>query len=190
MTDQDPSTSSSPRTSISPEEQEEDESMMYTRYQDEENNEDDIHEHDNNNFYKHRLDELQKELQRLRSVIKEKDQMKRKRQAEPFGIESMGKEEESSRPSSQPSSQKGKTLSNSAARTIHELDMTKELFKLVPNYDGTGGPSKLIDYIEKFQKYSDVTGDDLTSNVELSLATAKLTGDANLWWREHCTNTP
>jgi transposase InsO family protein len=136
---------------------------------------------------KDQLNELREGMQRLETAIRE-IQMSNIRQAESSEIESMSNEEES-RPTSQYRSQESQVSShaaNSVAKSVHELDMTKELFKLVPNYDGSGGPSKLLDYVEKFQKYADVAGDDITSSVELTLATAKLTGDANLWWREHC----
>jgi len=137
------------------------------------------------------LNELGRKVQRLETAIREVLKSN-KRQAEPSGIEFMGNVENSRPPSQSRSqgSQASTQATNSVARSVHEVDMTKELFKLVPNYDGSGGPNKLLDYVEKFQKYTDTAGDDLTNSVELSLATAKLTGDANLWWREHCATVP
>ena len=71
-----------------------------------------------------------------------------------------------------------------------KADVIKELMKLIPKYDGSGGIQKLIEYVEGFQRYSDAASEGITRQTELTLATAKLTGDAALWWREHQESVP
>src|SRR5262249_18585701 len=43
----------------------------------------------------------------------------------------------------------------STTTTVLEADVIKELMKLIPKYDGSGGIQKLIEYVEAFQRYSD-----------------------------------
>ena len=69
--------------------------------------------------------------------------------------------------------------------TIHENEIVKELIKLIPRYDGQGSVQKLIEYVEGFQRYSDAACDNISTQTELTLATAKFSGDASLWWRGH-----
>ena len=60
--------------------------------------------------------------------------------------------------------------------------------KLIPRYDGTGGIQKLLEFIDNFEIFC--TNADLSTNSELILATAKLTGNAKMWWHEHQNITP
>jgi len=76
----------------------------------------------------------------------------------------------------------------SSTTTTHNNEITKELIKLIPRYDGSGGIQKFFEFVENFEDYS--TNTDLTPQSELILATAKLTGDAKLWWHEHRSTTP
>src|SRR5271166_1893648 len=62
-------------------------------------------------------------------------------------------------------------------------EITKELIKLIPHYDGTGGIQTYFEFVENSEDF--VSSSELTSQSELILATAKLTGDAKTWWRRH-----
>jgi len=75
--------------------------------------------------------------------------------------------------------------SSQSSDPIHGV--AKELLKLVPRYDGTGGIQKLLHFIDNFEAFAAAT--DLSEKSELMLATANLTGDAQMWWREHRLNT-
>ena len=55
--------------------------------------------------------------------------------------------------------------------------------KLIPQYDGSGGAVKLFEFIDQFEDFASNT--DYTPSMELTLATAKLNGDAKIWWRDH-----
>jgi hypothetical protein len=66
-------------------------------------------------------------------------------------------------------------------------DVSKELMKLIPRYDGSGGIQKFFEFSESFEDF--VGSAELTTQTELTIATAKLTGDAKLWWREHKKST-
>jgi len=46
-----------------------------------------------------------------------------------------------------------------------------------------GGIQKFFEFVDSFDDFA--TNAELTSQTELMVATAKLTGDAKLWWREH-----
>src|SRR5277367_5378172 len=45
-----------------------------------------------------------------------------------------------------------------------------------------------MEYIDSFEAYAAST--ELSHQAELTLATAKLTGDAKMWWRDHHKSTP
>ena len=77
--------------------------------------------------------------------------------------------------------------SKSSTSTISNAEISKELMKLIPRYDGTGGIQRLLEYIDNFEDFA--AGAELPSSTELTLATAKLTGDAKMWWREHRKTT-
>jgi len=55
--------------------------------------------------------------------------------------------------------------------------------KLIPRYDGSGGAAKLFEYIDQFDEFASTT--EYTPLMELTLAIAKLNGDAKIWWRSH-----
>jgi hypothetical protein len=76
----------------------------------------------------------------------------------------------------------------SASSSNHVNDIAKELMKLIPRYDGTGGIQKLLEFIDNFEDF--IESAELPSKSELTVATAKLTGDAKMWWREHRETTP
>src|SRR5208282_3752361 len=62
-------------------------------------------------------------------------------------------------------------------------EITKELIKLIPCYDGSGGIQTYFEFVENFEDFA--SSSKLTSQSELTLATAKLTGDAKTWWCRH-----
>ena len=55
--------------------------------------------------------------------------------------------------------------------------------KLIPRYDGSGGAVKLFEFIDQFEDFA--SNMDYMPSMELTLATAKLNGDAKIWWRDH-----
>src|SRR5437588_8016727 len=57
-------------------------------------------------------------------------------------------------------------------------DVAKELMKLIPRYDGTGNIQKLLEFIDNFEDFA--AGAQLSPSTEITVATAKLTGDAKL----------
>ena len=62
-------------------------------------------------------------------------------------------------------------------------DLSKELIKLIPQYNGSGDAAKLFEYIDKFEDFASNT--EYTPSMELILATVKLNSDATIWWRDH-----
>src|SRR5271165_6394474 len=62
-------------------------------------------------------------------------------------------------------------------------EITKELIKLIPHYDGSGGIQTYFEFVENFEDFT--SSSELTSQSELTLATAKLIGDAKTWWCRH-----
>ena len=60
--------------------------------------------------------------------------------------------------------------------------------KCIPRYDGSGGAQRLFDYIDQFEDFA--MNMDYTPEMELTLATAKLNGDAKAWWRDHRNTFP
>ena len=80
------------------------------------------------------------------------------------------------------------TNSNTTSATLQVNDITKELMKDIPRYDGSGGASKLFDYIEHFEDFASIA--ELSSNMEIIIATSKLNGDAKMWWRDHRQSIP
>src|SRR5277367_3122866 len=77
---------------------------------------------------------------------------------------------------------------SSSNTTIKISDLSKELMKCIPRYDGSGGAQRLFDYINQFEDFAMNT--DYTPEMELTLATAKLNGDAKAWWRDHRNTFP
>jgi hypothetical protein len=55
-------------------------------------------------------------------------------------------------------------------------------------YDGSGGAQRLFDYIDQFEDFAMNTV--YTPEMELTLATVKLNGDAKAWWRDHRNTFP
>jgi Reverse transcriptase (RNA-dependent DNA polymerase)/Retrotransposon gag protein/Integrase core domain/Chromo (CHRromatin Organisation MOdifier) domain/GAG-pre-integrase domain len=72
---------------------------------------------------------------------------------------------------------------SSISNSSNDNEITKELIKLIPRYDGSGGVQKLLEFIDNFEDY--IKSVDIDTQAELTLATAKLTGDAKMWWRDH-----
>ena len=72
---------------------------------------------------------------------------------------------------------------SNASYDISTSEVTKELIRLIPRYDGNGGIQKLLEFVDNFEVFAASTKP--TPETELTLATAKLTGDAKMWWREH-----
>ena len=77
---------------------------------------------------------------------------------------------------------------SSSNTAIKISDLSKELMKCIPRYDGSGGAQRLFDYIDQFEDFAMNT--DYTPEMELTLATAKLNGDAKAWWRDHRNTFP
>ena len=73
--------------------------------------------------------------------------------------------------------------SNTSSATFQINDVSKELIKEIPRYDGSGGAPKLFDYIEHFEDFASVA--EFSSNMEIIIATSKLNGDAKMWWCDH-----
>ena len=67
-------------------------------------------------------------------------------------------------------------------------DLAKELLKLIPHYDGTGGIQKFVEYATMVEDL--VLHADVSAKMQFTLAMAKLTGDARLWWQEQCQTMP
>ena len=88
----------------------------------------------------------------------------------------------------QPQPQPQPAASTSQATHIRESELVKELIRLIPRYDGTGGAQKLNDYTSNFENYA--TRSQESNPDKLALATAKLCGDASMWWIEHCATEP
>ena len=77
---------------------------------------------------------------------------------------------------------------SSSNTAIKISDLSKELMKCIPRYDGSGGAQRLFDYIDQFEDFAMNT--DYTPEMELTLVTAKLNGDAKAWWRDHRNTFP
>jgi Retrotransposon gag protein/Zinc knuckle len=69
-----------------------------------------------------------------------------------------------------------------------ESNMQKELWKMIPRYDGTGGAQKLLEFTFSIEQYAEET--DLSDRLMLKGVASKLTGDAISWWEEHLRNNP
>ena len=78
---------------------------------------------------------------------------------------------------------RGRSPEAAGSESFQVNEVTKELIKLIPRYDGAGGIQKFFEFVDSFDDFA--TNAELTSQTELTVATAKLTGDAKLWWREH-----
>jgi len=73
--------------------------------------------------------------------------------------------------------------SSRSSRAAKQLGLAKELIKLIPQYDGTSSADKLFEFIDNFEDFA--TDSDLSHAELLKVATAKLTGNAKVWWRSH-----
>ena len=62
--------------------------------------------------------------------------------------------------------------------TRRESKLVKELIRLIPRYDETGGAQKLNDYTSNFENY--VARSQDSNEDKLALVTAKLCGDASM----------
>ena len=69
--------------------------------------------------------------------------------------------------------------SNTSSATFQINDVSKELIKEISRYDGSGGTPKLFDYIEHFEDFALIV--ELSSNLEIVIATSKLNRDTNIW---------
>ena len=69
--------------------------------------------------------------------------------------------------------------SNISSATLQVNDISKELMRDIPRYDGSGGAPKLFDYIEHFEDFVSIV--ELSSNMEIVIATLKLNGNAKIW---------
>ena len=80
------------------------------------------------------------------------------------------------------------TRSNSSnSGDLNQADYTKELIKLIPRYDGTGGIQKYLEYAGAVENL--VLNSNISPTMQLNLATTKLIGDANMWWQRHLQTT-
>src|SRR5271163_1050069 len=80
------------------------------------------------------------------------------------------------------------TQSISSGASFKISDLSRELMKLIPRYDRSGGAAKLFEYIDQFDEFALTT--EYTSLIELKLAIAKLNDDAKIWWRSHRNTFP
>ena len=71
-----------------------------------------------------------------------------------------------------PSPSHDDNISISSNNSIKISDLSKELMKLIPRYDGSGGAVKLFEFIDQFEDFASNT--DYTPSIKLMLATAKL----------------
>ena len=61
--------------------------------------------------------------------------------------------------------------------------MLKALMRQIPDYTGSGGVPKLLEFVDKFEVFQEQS--ELSPSLELQLAVSKLSGDALVWWRQH-----
>jgi len=67
-------------------------------------------------------------------------------------------------------------------------EMDKELLRLIPRYDGTGGVQKFREFVDNFESYArSTTG---SAKDALIIAQAKLLGDAKLWLLDQLERYP
>src|SRR4051794_7806799 len=77
------------------------------------------------------------------------------------------------------------STSSSSERSMSsstESNMQKELWKMIPRYDGTGGAQKLLEFTFSIEQYAEEA--DLSDRIMLKGVASKLTGDAISWWEE------
>ena len=65
-------------------------------------------------------------------------------------------------------------------KSFGDKEALKALMKQIPDYNGSGGVSKLLEFVDKFEAFREES--ELSPSVELQFATSKLTGDALIWW--------
>ena len=69
-------------------------------------------------------------------------------------------------------------VSNVSTAVIPLGDLAKEFMRMIPRYDSKRGIQKLLEFVDNFEDF--VTNTDLLPETELTVATAKLTGDAKM----------
>src|SRR5208282_4564599 len=67
-------------------------------------------------------------------------------------------------------------------------EVLKALMRQIPDYNGSGGVPKLLEFVDKFKAFREEM--ELSTTLELQFATSKLTGDALIWWRQHKREFP
>ena len=72
--------------------------------------------------------------------------------------------------------------------TFGNQEVLKALMRQIPDYNGSGGVPKLLEFIDKFEAFREES--DLSPSMELQFAASKLTGDALIWWRQHKKEFP
>jgi len=72
---------------------------------------------------------------------------------------------------------------SSTLATFGNREVLKALMAQIPEYSGSGGVPRLLEFIDKFEAVREET--NLSPSLELQFAASKLSGDALIWWRQH-----
>src|SRR5208337_4894706 len=75
-----------------------------------------------------------------------------------------------------------------ALTNFRNQEVLKALMHQIPDYNGSGGVPKLLEFVDKFEAFREET--ELSTTLELQFAMSKLTGDALIWWRQHKREFP
>jgi len=75
------------------------------------------------------------------------------------------------------------TVTTGSTASSSSVNITAELIKQIPFFDGTGGPHKLSEFLRKCDNFVKAAGTNEESQ-SLILVTGKLTGIADAWWQE------
>ena len=65
-------------------------------------------------------------------------------------------------------------------KSFGDKEALKALMQQIPDYNGSGGVPKLLEFVDKFEAFRKES--ELSPSLELQFATSKLTGDALIWW--------
>lgn len=82
----------------------------------------------------------------------------------------------------------GDRNSHRTASAVAQSIALKTMSSQLPQYDGKGTIQRLLEFVEKMDSYFDIA--ELPPITELNIAVTRLTGTANLFWREHKSKFP
>ena len=71
------------------------------------------------------------------------------------------------------------SLTSSVLATFRNQEVLKALMRQIPDYNGSGGVPKLLEFVDKFDAFWEES--KLTPSLELQFAASKLTSDALIW---------